>query len=698
MEKVASSRFLIEGFPMNFYQLKQFESTFGAPTKLFYLALYKEELIIRCKRPEINVDYADYLNKAGALIDYAEKKPYFSRINVNFSIENSLDQIAKVIEPEVVMVINDVYDNVKHFLEEKGYQYINLHKAMESVCSRKTEKGKEIIRLTEAGKIVSGRLLISIIQDFIYSGSTFGKKFVLGGSYPAKVKELEFIEKNCVKVQRLYYFVEYVDNSIVHYLEEANLVTYMFNQGRFVKLTHGQPFEIELEQRVDRVFGKYILIIGAVLSGKTTLAKKFAEKHGFKLINYGELPEIIKAKKSTEDEPYEKVSFLDILQEIKSYISDPYDTIVLDGIPNQSLVLPEIEALNDEDEEKDRSDEYLNEVYNKFIEVLGIPYLTLHLSTDLKNIKPRLFKRLELGPEDELNDDQIEPIKKSIDFDNKLAGVFSKHNQKRSLTSVQKQKYYDVNTNLSEDRSFAYISSIFSAKIVLIEDTLQKEILTVISNVCINKDLVHLNIPKVLLTESEKKTERGLIVANLLKQKVSIPTSLIISILKEYIKKLLTGDQIVILSQFLDNKDPYEYPRTMDEFIAIEEHLGEIVGVIVVTPKFKKRQVEIENIPVVHYPPPKKEEEAKQEEDEEGEIVQKIEDDPLPPRSEPRKPVNLPKMFQVYKRNVPKFQNWDSERTLEEAVNQVFLYVANEQFLSANDQERLGCPNIQILN
>lgn len=709
MQQQSHMRYLIRGYPMNEYQLKQFESSFGPPTKMLYLALYKEELILRCKRPTITQEYGNFSYSAGKMLDYAEKKNYFSKIDVNLNIDQSLDQISKVIEPEAVMIMNDTQDKVKNFLVNKGYQYLNLNEAMKSICSRLTEKGKEIIRLTESGKIVSGRMLIKVMQDFLYSGSTFGKKFVIGGNYPNKVKELEFFERHCVKIQRLYYFVENEGDVISNFVEEHDLLTYMFDRGQLVRLesceNYMDAWADELKNRIDRAYGRYILFLGPTLSGKSIQAKRFSDKTNFKIINYEEIPETVKTKKSTEDEPYEKVTFDDLLEEIMFNMQSPESTIILDGIPPESQVLDEIEAQGDDEEAKDRTMEYMNEVYEKFISKLGIPYLVFHLSSDAKILQQRLFKKLELGPEDELNEDQIEPLTKNIKFDSQLASKFSKLSKSYPLTSIKSAKkkiFYEVNTNISESKTFDYIKSIFIPKLAIVEETLQKDILTIVNNICINHDLVHINIPKILIIESKKHTERGELIASLLKQKVSIPTSLITSIIKDHLIKLFIYDQIVILTQFIDNKDPYQYPRSMDEFISIEETLGEIVGVIIVTPRIKKRQIDVDQIPVVHYPPPKKkeeEEQARQEENEEGEeVVQKPEEDPLPPRSEPRKPVNLPKMFQLYKRNMPKFVNKDDDYPLEKALKKVFKYVAMGKYLSLNDQERFRCPNIQIIN
>ena len=689
MEQVSSMRFLIEGYPMNQYQLKQFEVAFGAPQKLFYLALYKEELIVRCKRPQVSVEYADYLRKAGPMLDYAENKAYFSRINVNLSIDESLSQIAREIEPEVVMVLNDSSNLLKSFLEGRGYQYLNLNEAMKSVCYRQTEKGKEIIRLTESGKFVSGKLLIGIIQDFIYSGSTFGKKFVIGGSYPGKIKEFEYIERHCVSIQKAYYHVQSdsIYDHIVSYVEEETLETHLFSKGKLVRLLSDPyaDFSHQIDDKIERSYGKYILFLGSTLSGKSALSRRFAAKTGYKLVAYEELPDQIKAKKSTEDEPYEKVSFADIL----------------DGLPSEALVLPEVEVTADDEEERDRTQEYVAEVFDRLLEYLGPPYITVHLAAAFPQLKQRLFRKLELGPEDELNEDQIEPLNRSIKLDNKISerfrGIDIKYSQD-SVKSAKKRKYYEVNTSLSEDRSFSHIRDITSAKLVLVEETAQKDILIQINNICMNHDLVHINVPEALRNESTKNSERGAILASLLKQKVSVPTSIIISVLQDYIRRLKIGDQLVVISQFLDNKDPYQYPRTMDEFISIEESLGEIVGVIVVTPKFKKRRVEIENIPVVHYPPPKKEEEAVKNEEEEEENKEKPPEVILPPRSDPRNPVNLPLMFQMYKRNIPSFVNWEDDPQLSAAVMTVFTYVAMEDYLSMDDHKRLACPNIQIIN
>ena len=705
LEQNNSLRFLIEGFPMNLYQLKKFEAAFGAPKKLFSLALFKEELQKRSSKPNISLDYFNYVSKANSMIDYAEKKPYYSKINVNLSINDSFSQISKEIEPEIILLSEDVNNHLRLFLESQGYRYFNLNQAMKSVVSRQTERGKELIKLTESGKIVPARLLIKIMQESIYSGSTFGQKFILGGVYPSKVKELQFIEKNCVNISKLYHYTEYEEIPISKNISEGSITANIYKSGKLLNFhaddNYQEAFKYELEHRLDRKFGKYILFIGSVLSGKSIQAKKFSEKSGFKLVNYEELPEIIKTKKSTEEEPYEKVTFGDVLEEIKSYMQDPSSTIILDGLPPENLVLGEVEASADDEEVKDRTGEYIQEAHSKLISALGTPYLVFHLSTDLKNLKPRLFKRLELTPEDELNEDQIEVLTKSIKHDHVLAQKFKSLNHSYSLSSyrsLKKKVFYEVNTNLSESRSVTYIQSVASPKLIIIEEVMKKEPSIMITNICMNNDILHLHVPNILLLESEKETERGELVKSLLKQRVSVPTNIVVAIIKESLNRLKLGDQVVVLTG-LFIPDPNEHPKIMEAFMCIESMIGEIVGVIIITPRIRKEIVEIDNIPVVHYPPPKKEEEdpIKNDDDENEEQISKPPEVIYPPRSSPGKPVNLPKIFQLYKRGVAKFISNPKDLELEDAIKLIFAYISGRKYLSMDDQERFNCPNIQLI-
>lgn len=706
LEQNNSMRYLIEGFPMNLYQLKKFETAFGAPKKLFYLALFKEELQKRTSKPNISLEYFDYVNKAGSMIDYVQKKEYFCRVNVNLTVSESFLQVSKEIEPEVILMMNDAHNHLKTFLENQGYQYFNLDQAMRSVCSRQTERGKDIIMLTEGGKVVPARLLIQIMQEFIYSGSTFGKKFILGGVFPSKIKELQFIENNCVSISKVFYYTANEEHPISSHLEEETIETYMFKRNKLVRLQGGENysemFSSELNIRQNRKIGKYVIFIGSVLSGKSVQAKKFAVKTGYKLVNYEELPDIIKAKKSTEDEPYEKVSYEDILEEILSYMTNPTDTIILDGLPAENLVLTDIEVSADDEEVKDRTPEYLEESYSKLFKHLGQPYLVFHLSTDMKNLRPRLFKRLELTPEDELNEDQIEILNKSIKFDHSLARKFKHLNHSFSLTSyksLKKNVYYEVNTNLSESRSFAYILSVSSPKLIIVEEVLKQHPSLLVSNMCLNNDIRHLHVPDLIKLESTQDTARGELVNNLLKQRVTVPSSILIPVLKDSLKTLPIGDQLVLITGLFSN-DPQEQPRTMELFMSIEENVGEIVGIVIITPRMRREIVEIEKIPVVHYPPPKKEEEQAKNEEEEEDGEEKAQKPPeviFPPRSNNSKPVNLPKIFQLYKRNVAKFNGNSKDLEFDSAIGQVFDYVASRKYLSMDDQERFKCPNIQII-
>jgi adenylate kinase family enzyme len=706
LEQSNSLRFLIEGFPMNLYQLKKFETAFGSPKKLFNLALFKEELQKRSSNPNISLDYFNYVSKAGSMIDHASKKGYFSNINVNLPVNQSFEMISKEIEPEIILLRNDVNNHLRLFLESQGYQYFNLNSAMKSVVSRQTERGKELIQLTEAGKIVPARLLIKIMQEFIYSGSTFGQKFCLGGVFPSKLKELELIENHCVRISKAYHYTEYEEIPIASDLEQGSIDTFIYKSGRLLAFhaadNYKEAFKRDLDHRLDRKQGKYILFIGSVLSGKSTQAKKFSEKTGFKLVNYEELPDIIKAKKSTEEEPYEKVTFEDILEEIFSFMRDPLSTIILDGLPPESQVLPEVEVSADDEEVKDRSAEYIQEAHGKLTSVLGSPYLVFHLSTDLKALKPRLFKRLELTPEDDLNEDQVEILTKSLKLDQVLLSKFKSLNQSFPITSsrsLKKKVFYEVNTNLSESRSFGYITSVASPKLIIVEEMMKKVPSLVITNISMNNDVRHIHVPDLLIAESLEQSDRGELVKNLLNRKVAVPTSIIVPLLQESLKTLRFGDQVVIVTGLFYQNDPNEQPRTMELFMNIEEKVAEIVAVILVAPRIKKEIVEVDQIPVVHYPPPKKEDdEPPRNEEEDGEEqTAKPPEIEYPPRSSPGKPVNLPKIFQLYKRGVAKFLSNPKDLELEDAIKMGFAYVAGRKYLSMDDQERFSCPNIQLI-
>ena len=63
----------------------------------------------------------------------------------------------------------------------------------------------------------------------------------------------------------------------------------------------------------------------------------------------------------------------------------------------------------------------------------------------------------------------------------------------------------------------------------------------------------------------------------------------------------------------------------------------------------------------------------------------------------PRPAIHLHKVFQLYKRNLPEFQELEDMFSLDEAMQTVLQYMADEKYAATDPAERMACPNIQIL-
>lgn len=186
------------------------------------------------------------------LLDYAHDKPYYRVINANSDLKSSLAEVAGHMEPETVLIRGDVEGKFLNFLTDQGYIYLDIHHAMTAVCHRLTPKGQEVIKHIEMGQIPPAQLLIQILQDFIYSGRTFGRKFVLGGQYPCKVRQLDFLEKNCGKIDRMYYITSEPLETPIEYCERQVIETALFNENRFSRIPESSDFADVLENIIQR--------------------------------------------------------------------------------------------------------------------------------------------------------------------------------------------------------------------------------------------------------------------------------------------------------------------------------------------------------------------------------------------------------------------------------------------------------------
>eukprot|EP00358_Blepharisma_japonicum_P005189 CAMPEP_0202944506 /NCGR_PEP_ID=MMETSP1395-20130829/5324_1 /ASSEMBLY_ACC=CAM_ASM_000871 /TAXON_ID=5961 /ORGANISM="Blepharisma japonicum, Strain Stock R1072" /LENGTH=377 /DNA_ID=CAMNT_0049643405 /DNA_START=1709 /DNA_END=2839 /DNA_ORIENTATION=+ len=365
---------------------------------------------------------------------------------------------------------------------------------------------------------------------------------------------------------------------------------------------------------------------------------------------------------------------------------------------------------NEEDEEvveKDKNVEYFNKIKEEFIAAMGTPYAVLHTVTDLPILEKRLFVSLELGEEDELTEEHHELFKDSAAKENPFLGWLDSlkvhYDHELDPDSWKTKIYYQIDTSKTISRTKEYLNSIFSKKFIIVEGDSHKHYETYIENLCINYDIFHVNMEIVIAEEINTLSERGNLIQTMRSQHIQLPLSLKFSLIQDYLNKYLPyRSQLILLSHFSSTEDPYEYPRGMDTFLTLEEKLGEIISVIRICSRKSAQNVEIEYIPVVHYPPPKpangeEEEVEEKKSDEENEEIhnsQIVKNEPveLPPRSEPREPVGLSKLFQLYKRNTPYFESFEELECLDECFRKIIGYMREEAYISPQDSIRLRCP------
>lgn len=118
----------------------------------------------------------------------------------------------------------------------------------------------------------------------------------------------------------------------------------------------------------------------------------------------------MKAKKSTDEEPYENVTLEDIAEELNSQLENPNTTLLFDGLPEIGVILPE-----EPTEGVDKIELFVKTFYEKILKPIGLPYIYLKLETPEELLETRLRKiRLELQEDEEMTEEHKAPLVESL--------------------------------------------------------------------------------------------------------------------------------------------------------------------------------------------------------------------------------------------------------------------------------------------
>jgi hypothetical protein len=168
---------------------------------------------------------------------------------------------------------------------------------------RRTDIGVEIHQLVSTGQIISNDLYVRMLKNIIFSGETSVNKFLMTG-FPHDDNAVAEFESNCSKITAIIFaagpepVIEIQNNN----LNSFNIDSLFSKQYRLKIMKHWNSMEFQ-EQLGNRT--EWGLVSGRTLSGKSTVAKMFADLTRGKILNMSLIAEECKKKLSTEDEPFE---------------------------------------------------------------------------------------------------------------------------------------------------------------------------------------------------------------------------------------------------------------------------------------------------------------------------------------------------------------------------------------------------------
>ena len=716
-----SNRFLIDDFPQTAQELADFETLFGRSGSILVLRVNKDTLVER--HPGLSLDihtrYTRFQNQYREIRAKYQKLKPIHEISACGSLRQVMEQFEDLMEPRLVVVKGDAASgrSFREFLVQQSYFQVRPARLLASVCERRTAFGKELIRALELGKIFTVRQTARVISTLLYSGAEVRDKFVVEENYPVRQAEAKALEEECCKVATCFWMSVSAAQMPAEASGAESVETYMYERHKLVRVAckdeagsaEQAPYFSEfIKEYVERKRGKAVFVIGPMLSGKTTVAAYIAKKHGYTLVDYAALPDQIKAKKSTEEEPYEAdITWQDMQEELRFRLSDPNSKLVFDGLPPIDVVIPEAPA-SDEGEAGDKLPAFYAAMTSSPF-FLDYPYSVIHLQPDGACLQKRLRKSLEVPAEEEVTEEQLTPLVQSQAYQSGFADYFDALSQQfiprgvEDFRSGKVKGYYAVDSGRTLMTVQETLDGIFSRKIVLV-DAEHEEVLKCVRNQALNCDFLLVDVTEAIAQAAISNTPLG--------QEISLLASLHhpptldhqLQAINNYIDRYLQfRSQTIVLVRFLSQFRVEGFPRTIDEFLALEAKVGTVIGCF--TCSKDEGLLEIEVIPVV--PPeekkPEDEEEAQEEPqaDEDGEnkveiITEEVE---KPLRSGARPAVGVSKLFQQQKRDRPNFliRKGPAARVVAEFFRKVGKYLLREQALSWKDEVRLQCPNTRFV-
>eukprot|EP00826_Nyctotherus_ovalis_P021421 TRINITY_DN1690_c0_g3_i3.p1 TRINITY_DN1690_c0_g3~~TRINITY_DN1690_c0_g3_i3.p1 ORF type:complete len:567 (+),score=173.85 TRINITY_DN1690_c0_g3_i3:534-2234(+) len=401
LHTVNASRLIIEGFPENSKQLLCFLLNAIKPRGCVFLKASESSCLSFSTKGSAKCDVSsailcklikDFYAAAKEMVEILRKYECLIELTngEEIALEQVLETAARKFDPEVLLARCDedgkefMDEAVKKLSENLQYRVINVPELRRIEVMRNTPLAKQMIEYVIESKFIPEETTIKLLKPYLYPIDGHSRFLLL--NFPEEIAQLRYLENQCCNLAKEFYFYPQ-QGEIIVYPAVPTVETYMHKSNRVVVLTE---FE---EENMERYYGKqlvYAMVMGAPLSGKTTVAKMI-EKCGFTLLDALVLAEDIKKKLATEDNPAESINVtLDqLIEELKLRVvrrENKSAKFVLDGFSLEDGAATE-----------------------RVIDALGAPAFFIELVCGDDVLKERYKKKNEVG---ELSEEQAAELEK----------------------------------------------------------------------------------------------------------------------------------------------------------------------------------------------------------------------------------------------------------------------------------------------
>lgn len=336
-------RVILEDFPMKKEQFSLFTKNCKQFEKVFYLNASDYETSERMKKlghnsknyigcSELNKKLFEF-NKQKELIEYLNKQTNFVEINVDNHIKLVTEDVINAVQPTVLLFNNDSGDDssvdlknnlYNHFINNLGFELVNVRILIEENISRFTLPGREILNHKDKNVATPYHLILEALKPVLFKESTSGYIFE---EYPNDPEFIEQFESNICKIRKMIYVsrsrvLPIEDNSIELYFKKSN------------KLFVYKKDDID-EYIVGDILGNnrdLSVVYGMPQSGKTTIINHLRDKYSYTIIDFVQLINELKTEKGKlEDPPVDPEGVEFSYQELIQGFSKKLQSISLDN-------------------------------------------------------------------------------------------------------------------------------------------------------------------------------------------------------------------------------------------------------------------------------------------------------------------------------------------------------------------------------